>query len=102
MTTPSGADLPRTTKRRKSKGDPVTFSGPLSLIPARRVMLKMQQRRLAHRNEEAVRRLAEIELSIVTLSDDDLLDLADIFQAEPRGTLRDTAWTEVGNRNINL
>ena len=65
-------------------------------------MLKMQKKRLARRNKEAVRRLDEIELSIATLSDDDLLDLADIFQAEPRGTLGEIAWTEMGRRNISL
>jgi hypothetical protein len=65
-------------------------------------MLKTRMKRLAHRNEEAVRRLAVIELSITNLSDDDLLDLADIFQTEPRGTLGEIAWTEMGRRNISL
>lgn len=65
-------------------------------------MLNVQKKRLAHRNEQAVRCLAEIKLSITTLSDDDLLDFADIFQTEPRGTLGDIAWTEMGRRNIRL
>jgi hypothetical protein len=65
-------------------------------------MLKMRKKRLAHRNEEALRRLAEIDLSVTTLSDDDLLDLADIFQTEPRGTLGEIAWTEMSRRNISL
>jgi hypothetical protein len=59
-------------------------------------------KRLARRNEEAARRLAEIERAIASLSDDDLLDLGDIFQAEPRGALGQIAWTEMGRRNISL
>ena len=65
-------------------------------------MRKMQMKRLAHRSEEAVRRLAGIELSVTSLSDNDLLDLADIFQTEPRGTIGEIAWTEMGKRNITL
>jgi hypothetical protein len=65
-------------------------------------MLRLRMKRLARRNEEAARRLTEIELSITTLSDDDLLDLGDIFQAEPRGTLGEIAWSEMGRRNISL
>jgi hypothetical protein len=59
-------------------------------------------KRLARCHEEATRRLAEIELSITTLSDDDLLDLADIFHAEPREALGEIAWTEMGRRNLSL
>jgi len=65
-------------------------------------MLRLQTKRLARRNEEAVRRLADIEFAIFALSDDDLLDLGDIFQAEPRGALGEIAWAEMGRRNISL
>ncbi len=65
-------------------------------------MLKLRVKRLARRNEERARLLAEIELSIATLSDDDLLDLADIFQTEPRGALGEIAWAEMGRRSISL
>jgi hypothetical protein len=65
-------------------------------------MLALRLKRLARRNEEAVRRLAEIELSITGLCDDDLLDLGDIFQAEPRGALGQIAWTEMSRRNLSL
>lgn len=65
-------------------------------------MLKLRVKRLARRNEAAVRRLAEIELSITALSDDDLLDLGDIFEAEPRGALGEIAWAEMGRRNLSL
>ncbi len=65
-------------------------------------MLKLRTKRLARRNEEATRRLTEIQLSITALSDDDLLDLGDIFQAEPRGALGEIAWAEMERRNISL
>lgn len=65
-------------------------------------MLRLQMKRLARRNEEAVRRLADIEFTISALSDDDLLDLGDIFHTEPRGALGEIAWAEMGRRNISL
>ena len=65
-------------------------------------MLRLRTKRLARRNEEAARRLAEIELSITALSENDLLDLGDIVQTEPRGALGEIAWTEMGRRNISL
>ncbi len=65
-------------------------------------MLTLRMKRLARRNEEAARRLSKIKLSITALSDDDLLDLCDIFQAEPRGALGEIAWTEMGRRNLSL
>lgn len=64
--------------------------------------LKLRVKRLARRNEEAARRLAEIDLSITTLSDDDLLDLGDIFKAEPRGALGAIACAEMSRRNSSL
>lgn len=42
------------------------------------------------------------QASITGLSDDDLLDLADIFQTEPRGILSTTAWAEMHRRNLSL
>ncbi len=65
-------------------------------------MLPLRMKRLACRNEKAARRLTEVELSIIALSDDDLLDLADIFQTEPRGILGKTAWAEMRRRNLSL
>ncbi|MDF2496334.1 MAG: hypothetical protein K0S66_3268 [Sphingomonas sp.] len=65
-------------------------------------MLKLKRRRLDHRAGQATRRLVEIERSIASLSDDDLLDLADIFQTEPRGPLGEVAWTEMGRRKLSL
>ncbi len=45
-------------------------------------MLKTRMKRVADRGDHTVRRLAEIEASIADLSNEDLLDLADIFKAE--------------------
>ena len=59
-------------------------------------------KRLANRGEAAVGRLAAIEVSITNLGDEDLLDLADIFKAEPRPVLGDMAFAEMARRNISL
>ncbi|RZL84876.1 MAG: hypothetical protein EOP66_02275 [Sphingomonas sp.] len=47
-------------------------------------MLKTRMKRVADRGDHAVRRFAEKKASIADLSNEDLLDLADIFKAEPR------------------
>jgi hypothetical protein len=65
-------------------------------------MLKTRMKRVADRGDHAVRRLAEIEASIADLSNEDLLDLADIFKAEPRPPIGDMAFVEMGRRNISL
>jgi len=65
-------------------------------------MLKIRMKRVADQGDQAVRRLAEIETSIANLSDEDLLDLADIFKAEPRPTIGDMAFVEMARRNISL
>lgn len=65
-------------------------------------MLKTRMKRVADRGDHAVRRLAEIEASIANLSKEDLLDLADIFKAEPRSPIGDTAFVEMARRNISL
>ncbi len=65
-------------------------------------MLKTRIKRLADRGDHAVRRLAAIEASIADLSNEDLLDLADIFKAEPRSPIGDMAFVEMARRNINL
>jgi hypothetical protein len=62
-------------------------------------MLKTRIKRVA---DHAVRRLAEIEASIANLSNEDLLDLADIFKAEPRPPIGDMAFAEMARRNISL
>ncbi|MEG3168192.1 hypothetical protein U1737_08315 [Sphingomonas sp. LB3N6] len=59
-------------------------------------------KRVAHQGDHAVQRLAEIEASIANLSNEDLLDLADIFKAEPRPPVGDMAFGEMAQRNISL
>jgi hypothetical protein len=51
-------------------------------------MLKTRMKRVADRSDHAVRHLAEIEASVANLSNEDLLDLADIFKVEPPLTNR--------------
>lgn len=65
-------------------------------------MLKTKMKRAASRGDHALRRLAEIEASIAILSDEDLLDLADIFKAEPRPPIGDMAFAEMAQRKIRL
>ncbi|WP_243644610.1 hypothetical protein [Sphingomonas sp. PP-CE-1A-559] len=65
-------------------------------------MLKTRMKRVADRGDHAVRRLAEIEASIADLSNEDLLDLADIFKAEPRSPIGDMAFLEMARRNISF
>lgn len=59
-------------------------------------------KRLADRGDRAVQRLAEIEASITNLSNEDLLDLADIFKAEPRPPIGEMAFSEMAQREISL
>jgi hypothetical protein len=65
-------------------------------------MLKTRMKRVADRGDHAVRRLAEIKASIADLSDEDLLDLADIFKAEPRPAIGNMAFVEMARRNIRF
>ena len=65
-------------------------------------MLNMRIKRLAAQTEQALARLAAVELSVVALGDEDLLDLADIFAAGAPSPLRDMAEAEMGRRNISL
>jgi hypothetical protein len=65
-------------------------------------MLKTRMKRLTDRGGRAVGRLAEIETSITGLADDDLLDLANIFKADPHTPIGDMAFVEMARRNISL
>ena len=65
-------------------------------------MLKTRMKRVVDRGDHAVRRLGEIEASIANLSNEDLLDLADIFKAKPCPPIGDMAVSEMARRNINL
>jgi hypothetical protein len=65
-------------------------------------MLKTRMKRVAGQGDHAVRRLAETEASIANLPNEDLLDLADIFKAEPYSPIGDMAFVEMVRRNISL
>jgi hypothetical protein len=65
-------------------------------------MLKTKMKRITDRGDRAVERFAKIETSITGLADNDLLDLADIFKAEPRTPIGDLAFLEMARRNISL
>ena len=65
-------------------------------------MLKTRMKRQADLGERARERLALIGSSIAALSDDDLLDLADIFSAEPRTPIGELAFAETARRDISL
>jgi len=65
-------------------------------------MLKTRMKRVADLGDHAVRRLAEIKASIADLSNEDLLDLADIFKAEPRSPIGDIAFVEMAAENQSL
>lgn len=65
-------------------------------------MLKTRMKRLADRGDRAVQRLTKIEASITNLSNEDLLDLADIFKAEPRPPIGEMAFLEMARREISL
>ncbi|TXC72705.1 hypothetical protein FSB78_02450 [Sphingomonas ginsenosidivorax] len=65
-------------------------------------MLKMRMKRFTDRGDRAVQRLTEIRASITNLSNDDLLDLADIFKAKPRPPIGDMAFDEMARRDISL
>ncbi|RZL81802.1 MAG: hypothetical protein EOP66_05605 [Sphingomonas sp.] len=65
-------------------------------------MLKTRTRKQNEQRERASERLDLIKTSILALSDDDLLDLADIFSGEPRTPLGELAFAEMAKRDISL
>lgn len=58
--------------------------------------------RRADHGSRALKRLSEIETSIATLNNDDLLDLADIFMGQPNTPLGKIAAAEMLRREIAL
>jgi hypothetical protein len=65
-------------------------------------MLKKTTQWRGARGVRALRRFAEIEVSIAALGDDDLLDFADIFVGNPQTPLAEIASAEMRKRNIGL
>lgn len=63
-------------------------------------MLKTRMKRIADHEARALTRLAQIEASIVALKDDDLLDLADIFEEQPPTPLKELAAMEMVRRKL--
>lgn len=59
-------------------------------------------KRLAGQSERIESRLVAIEASIVALDNDDLLDLADIFEGKPDSPIKDIAKAEMARRKITL
>ncbi|MEG8016069.1 MULTISPECIES: hypothetical protein [Sphingomonas] len=67
-----------------------------------KAMLKIRMRQRAADGARARKQLAEIDASISALNNEDLLDLADIFSAEPHTPLGDVAFAEMKRRNLSL
>lgn len=65
-------------------------------------MLKKRFKRQADQGEYARKRLVLIEASIAGLSDNDLLDLADVFKSQPRTPIGEYVFAEMARRNISL
>ncbi|MEK9212864.1 hypothetical protein SM191_16750 [Sphingomonas sp. 2378] len=65
-------------------------------------MLKTRMKRIADRQATTAKTVALIEASITALSNEDLLDLADIFNRDPRSPLGDMAFAEMAKRGISL
>ena len=65
-------------------------------------MLKLRARREGTESRRAVALLAEVRRSIEALGDEDLLDLADIFDRTPEATLSVFATAEMRRRNLSL
>lgn len=66
------------------------------------LMLKTRTKRLAIRSASAAQHLADIQATIIDLADEDLLDLADIFQSKLKGPIAEMAAARNGKRNISL
>ena len=65
-------------------------------------MLDRPNKWRANRGTRAVKRLVEIEASIKALSNDDLLDFADIFVSSSPTALGNIASAEMERRGISL
>ena len=65
-------------------------------------MLKIRMKRDAEQNAAAMKRLTQIETSIIELPDEDLLDLADIFREKSETAIARYAFAEMARRKITL
>jgi hypothetical protein len=65
-------------------------------------MLKFRARREEAEARRAVGLLADVRRSVEALGDEDLLDLADIFDRTPEAVLSVIATAEMRRRNLSL
>ena len=65
-------------------------------------MLKIRMKREAAQNAGAMKRLLQIEMSIIELGDEDLLDLADIFRERSQTAIAQYAFAEMARREFSL
>ncbi len=65
-------------------------------------MLRTRMKRIAEKSERTEQRVVAIEAAIVALDNDDLLDLADIFDAKADNPLKEIAKFEMMKRGISL
>jgi hypothetical protein len=65
-------------------------------------MLKLRMKRDAEQNAGAMKRLTQIETSIIKLGNEDLLDLADIFKEKSEAAIAHYAFAEMARRNISF
>ena len=65
-------------------------------------MLKIRKKREAEKNANALKRLTQIEMSIIEFGNEDLLDLADIFRGKPEAPIAQYAFVEMTRRKITL
>jgi len=65
-------------------------------------MLKIRMKRDAEQNAGAMKRLTQIETSIIELGNEDLLDLADIFREKSEAAIMQYAFAEMARRKISF
>lgn len=65
-------------------------------------MLRSKMKRLDQARDQAAARLADIESSLLSLDDEDLLDIADIFRNQPMSLIGQIVLAEMAKRHISL
>lgn len=65
-------------------------------------MLRTRMKRLASQGDRIEKRVAAIETAITTLDNEDLLDLANIFEAKSDNPIKQIANAEMQRRGISL
>jgi hypothetical protein len=65
-------------------------------------MMKLRIKREAERNAGAMKRLTQIEMSIIELGNEDLLDLADIYREKSETATAQYAFAGMARRKISL